>query len=109
MSRDDNFAREKSWSRERNKYSISSDVGWTLLGSPLSETSVVPTSTCSFHGMTKIGRPSMADVHCQNLCVVAGGCPGFDRFYQPFGDQAFRKFTLCVFETENRPAASGIE
>jgi len=53
--------------------------------------------------------PAMADVHCQNLCVVAGGCPGFDRFYQPFGDQAFRKFTLCVFETENRPAASGIE
>ena len=51
----------------------------------------------------------MADVHRKNLCVVARRCPGFDRLHQPFCDQAFGKLTLCVFETENRPPASGIE
>ena len=51
----------------------------------------------------------MADVHRKNLRVIASGCAGFDRLYQPFCDQALGKLTLCIFKTENRPPASGVE
>src|SRR5215831_565296 len=63
MSRAEIFAFGNSAATERTRYSISCDDGLARPGFPLSGTSVVPTSTWSFYGKTKTGRPSLASVY----------------------------------------------